>query len=140
MIRKRSGFTLIELVVVFAVVSVVTIIGVIDLSRLQRIFKLRSAADEIKSHIQYGRELAVANKNGAAYNVNLSGSVVKLSADGAEFSRYQIPTGVSLNPISFDWNFSPTTGLLPACSPCQVILSAGDVSEIINIQANGLVN
>ncbi|EKD53278.1 MAG: hypothetical protein ACD_61C00086G0001, partial [uncultured bacterium] len=89
MIRKRSGFTLIELVVVFAVVSVVTIIGVIDLSRLQRIFKLRSAADEIKSHIQYGRELAVANKNGAAYNVNLSGSVVKLSADGAEFSRYQ---------------------------------------------------
>lgn len=138
--HKRLGFTLIELVVVLAVVSIVTTIGMINLSRLQKIFKLRSAADEITAQIQYGRELAVANKNGAVYDVNLSGSVVKLSADGAEFSRYQIPQGVSVNPISFDWNFTPITGLLSTCSPCRITLSAGDVLEIINIQANGLVN
>ncbi len=140
MIKNNNGFTLFEIVLVMAIVVVVTTIGIVNLASLQRGFRLRSSADEIKSLMQYGRELAIANKNRAIYNVNLSGNIFKLQADGYEMSRYQIPDGIALNPESLDWNFTPTTGILVDCSLCQIVLSAGDQLETINILPNGIVD
>jgi Tfp pilus assembly protein FimT len=125
---------------VMALVTLVSAIGLVNLSRLQNVFRLRSSADEIKAQIQYGRELAIGNKDRAIYNVNLSGTIFRLQADGKEISRFQIPAGVALTPASINWNFTPITGELTACSSCQIVLVAGEATETINIQANGIVD
>ncbi|KKT42198.1 MAG: hypothetical protein UW31_C0009G0044 [Candidatus Collierbacteria bacterium GW2011_GWA2_44_13] len=97
--RNDGGFTLFEIMLVMALMVAVTAIGIINLARLQSVFSLRSSADEIKAEIQYGRELAVANKDSGLYNVTGS-----------------------------------------TCSPCQISLFFRGLTEIINIQANGIVD
>ena len=138
--RSLPGFTLFELLIVMTIVVVVTSVGIVNLYRLQNVFRLRSSADEIKAQIQYGRELAIANKKYLTYNVNLSGLIFKLQANNKEISRYQIPKGIVITPLSLDWNFTPVTGDLPSCNSCQIILTQGNQSEVINIQSNGIVN
>ncbi len=136
----QAGFTLFEVVLVMALVMIVSTVGIVNLARLQNLFRLRSSADEIKAQIQYGRELAIANKNRSIYSVNLSGSIFKLQADGKEINRYQIPSGIVMTPSSLNWNFTPVTGALASCLSCQIILSSGSQSENINIHSNGIVN
>ncbi|NCP47091.1 hypothetical protein COT86_02370 [Candidatus Collierbacteria bacterium CG10_big_fil_rev_8_21_14_0_10_43_36] len=135
-----DGFTLFEILIVMAVVLVISTAGVINLFRLQSVFILRSSADEIRSMVQYGRELAIANKDLASYSLSLSGSVVNLQKNGLEFSRYIIPQKVMINPASFYWSFMPITGGVETCSPCQLLLRSNGINEIINIQTNGIVD
>lgn len=138
--NDNGGFTLFELILVMALVIMVSTVGLVNLARLQNIFKIRSSADEIRAQIQYGRELAIGNKDRVIYNVNLSGTILKLRADDKEISRFQVPTGIVLTPSNLDWNFTPVTGELTSCPSCQIVLTAGDTSETINIQANGIVD
>ena len=138
--RNDGGFTLFEIMLVMALMVAVTAIGIINLARLQSVFSLRSSADEIKAEIQYGRELAVANKDSGLYNVTGSVLAFKLLKNGGEISRYQIPQGMVMTPLSFSWNFTPLTGALNTCSPCQISLFFRGLTEIINIQANGIVD
>ncbi len=137
---RQAGFTLYEVLIVMTIVVLVSTVGIVNLSKLQNVFRIRSSADEIKALIQYGRELAIGNKNRAIYNINLSGNIFKLQADGKEMSRYQIPSGVVLTPASLNWNFTPVTGALTSCPSCEIVLTSGGSSETINIQANGIVN
>lgn len=142
-LRLRSrpkGFTLFELLLVFTLAIVITTIGVVSLSRLQNTFRLRSSADEVKAMLQLGRELAISNKNQTKYNISISGRIVALQSPKEVISRYQIPFGVSISPPSLNWEYTPLTGGLVACSSCLITLSAGSQIEIINIQENGLVN
>ncbi|KKT40583.1 MAG: hypothetical protein UX47_C0003G0018 [Candidatus Collierbacteria bacterium GW2011_GWA2_46_26] len=139
-LRMHAGFTLFEVIAVMTVVMIISTLGIINLSRLQSVFVLRSSADEIRSMIQYGRELAVANKDMASYNLSLSGSVVKLQKNGLEFSRYVVPQKVTINPSSFSWIFSSITGGVQTCAPCQLMLTSNGLNEIINIQSNGIVD
>lgn len=140
MMVKFSGFTLFEVVLVLAIGISITAIGIVSLSRLQKMFQLRSSADEIRSQIQYGRELAIANKNNSVYSISLSGTVVSLKAGGKEITRYQFPQGITATPPSFNFIFSANTGTIGTCSSCQLTLFATGATEIINIQSNGIVN
>lgn len=135
-----KGFTLFEVVIVMTIVIVISAVGIVNLSRLQNVFRLKSSADQIKAQIQLGRELAIANKNGAIYNINLSSNIFKLQADGKEMDRYQIPAGIVMTPTSINWNFTSVSGELSSCSSCQITLTLGNQTEIINIHANGIVN
>lgn len=138
--KSPAGFTLFEIMLVMFLTVAITVIGVVSLSRLQVLFMLRSSADEIKSQLQYGRQLAIANKDNATYNYSLSGSLFRLTANGVEVSRYKIPEKLSVEPVTFSMNFTPLTGLVASCAPCQITLSSGDQVEIINIQANGIID
>lgn len=134
------GFTLFEILLVVVIGLVISGIGVIGLASLQTVFRVRSSADEIRSLVQFGRELAIANKDQVSYGVYLTGNIVKLSAGPNEISRFQVPGGVVLSPSSFSWQFTPLTGVISSCSPCQLSLSSGSTQEVINVQDNGLVN
>ncbi len=137
----KKGLSLIELLLVLAIVSVITAAGVVGLSQLQAIFKLRSAADEIRGQLQYGRELAIPNKDQLIYQISLSSGTVILKSNNGEITRFQSPAGVTYSPASFTWGFSPITGLLTGCTlPCTLSLTSSGNTELVIFQANGLVN
>ncbi len=137
---SKGGFTLFEILLIFALSASITAFGAISLARLQALFQVRSAADEIKSRVQYGRDLAIANKDAQSYSLTLVGSSVKLLSSGQTISQYQVPVGIVMAPTSLTWSFTPTTGAIASCTTCTLDLSFRGVTESIIVQANGLVN
>lgn len=138
--NDEAGFTLFEILLVLALSVSIVAFGAIGLSHLQALFQLRSSADEIKARLEYGRELAIANKDNKNYSLTLSGSSINLLAGTQTVSQYQVPTGIVLVPSSLVWNFSPTTGKITSCDTCQLILNFRGLSDLIIVQPNGLVN
>ncbi len=137
----NKGFSFIEIVLVILIITSVTASGVVGLSQLQAVFKLRAAADEIRGQLQYGRELAIANKDQLSYTISLASGTIILRSGSSELARYQSPAGITYSPASFTWGFSPLTGELTGCAlPCQLTLTSGGSTEAVIFQANGLVN
>lgn len=137
---KHPGFTLFEILLVLALCASLTAFGAISLSHLQALFQLRSSADEIKARVEYGRELAIANKDNKNYSLTLTGSSINLLAGNQTISQYQVPTGIVLIPSSLVWSFTPTTGKIIQCDTCQLTLNFRGSSDSIIVQPNGLVN
>lgn len=128
------------MVLVLGLIVSFSIIGAVNLSSLQTIFKLRSVADEVKSLLRHGRELAIANKDDGGYKIIFSDNSFKLLSQNNEFTRYQIPTKVTVDPISFSWEYSTISGEIAGCSPCQITLTSKSLTESITIQENGIIN
>ena len=136
-----KGMTLLEVLLVIALTAIIVVTGVFGYGAMQTSLSLRSAGDEIRSQLQLGRELAIANMNGVAYRIKSSGGVVILFGGDREIKRFQMPVGISSSPSVFDWGFSSVTGSLIGCSlPCTIGLSARGGSELITIRANGIVD
>lgn len=137
---RGHGFSLFEIILVMGISVVIAVVGAVNLAHLQTIFRLRSVAEELKSAIQYGRELAISNKNLETYSISMSASAMSLLANGKEFNRFQIPAKVTVNPPVFSWNYTPYTGEMVSCAPCNITLSSQGEVELITVQANGIVN
>ncbi len=138
---SAKGFTFFEILLVIAIGSAITAIGIIGLSQLQTIFKLRSSGDEVRSMLQLGRELAIANKGQVAYTLALSAAVFSLSGGGIEVARFQPPAGITYQPTTFSWGFTPLTGTLIGCTlPCSLVLTSGGETEAIIVSTNGIIN
>lgn len=137
--NSRNGFTFFEMVVVMAIVSTLIVVSTIGISQMQSIFRLRSAADEMRALLQLGREYSLSNKDSATYGVTQSNNIFKLLKNNAELSRYQIPKGVNVFPSDFLWDFDRLSGFLSGCSPCQITLTSLGNNEVININENGMV-
>ena len=136
-----SGMTLIETLLVIAITTVITVSAGFGLAVMQSQFQLRSSGDEIRSQLQYGRELAIANGNYIEYTIRNEGNSVILLGGGAEIARYQVPERISFSPAAFSWGFAPVTGLLTGCSlPCTLGLTLRGNSEIIIVRSNGIVD
>ncbi len=138
--NKSYGFTLFEILIVLSLAAAITTVSIIGLSQLQAIIRLRNTGDEIRAMIQLGREYTLANKDSAVYSVSLASGTFKLLENSFELSRYQIPPGIIVDPVIISEEFTPVTGKLTNCSPCQINLSSMGNSEIIMIQENGIVN
>lgn len=135
------GLTYIEIVMVIAISAAIAATGIVGLSELQAVFKLRSASDEIRSRLQLGRELAIANKDQVSYSVSLTSGVFVLRSNLGEISRFQSPAGITYIPATFTWNFTPSSGLLTGCTlPCQLTLTSGGSTELVIFHENGIVN
>lgn len=137
---KSRGFSLFEIILVMGISVTIAVIGAINLAHLQTVFRLRSVAEELKSAIQYGRELAISNKNQEIYSISMSASAMSLLANGKEFNRFQIPVKITVNPPVFSWNYTAFTGEIASCAPCNITLSSQGEVELITVQANGIVN
>lgn len=135
-----SGMTLLETLLVMLLITVITMAGGFGLAQLQTQFQLRGTGDEIRSQLQYGRELAIANKGWSGYRIKSINGLVVLVSDGRELSRVTIPRGMNMSPPVFDWGFAPVTGQLSGCAlPCSLGLSLKGSSETVIIQSNGIV-
>jgi len=67
--RKRSGFTLIELVVVIAVLGILTAVGVPNFLSWLPKYRLKTAARDLYSNMQLAKLSAI--KNNAEQRINI---------------------------------------------------------------------
>jgi type II secretory pathway pseudopilin PulG len=139
--KQASGFTLLELLLVFGLVGVVTLAGTVGLSALQETFTLRSTGDEIRSLMRLARENSLAGRDELSYRVALNNDIVTLeNSAGTQLERYQAPKGVNFTPDSFIWTFLPASGEVTGCiAPCQLTLTYGSSTEIVRITQSGII-
>jgi prepilin-type N-terminal cleavage/methylation domain-containing protein len=108
MIRKYSpGFTLVELLIVMAVVSICLAIAMPDIATFSSGYKLRAAAREVASDLQFTRLLAV--KENKAFRVIFgsdSYQVIRLSDGSVAKSRSFGPEypDISLTNAAIDFD------------------------------------
>ena len=139
--RRKLGMSFIEILLVVTITAAISAMGIVGLSQLSTVFKLRAAADEIRSQMQLGRELAAANRDQLAYQINLTSGVVVLRTNVSEIARFLIPAGVTVSPSNFTWGFTSLTGQLTGCPlPCTISLTGSGNTETVIFQANGIVN
>ena len=94
--RKNSGFTLMELIVVIVVLFILAVISVpIFLSWLPE-YRLRSAADDLYAHLQHAKMQAIRNNN------NWAVQFVESSNSYTIYSNYVNPatTGTAVRTIN----------------------------------------
>ena len=96
--RKNSGFTLIELIIVIVVLAVLAAISVpIFLSWLPE-YRLRSAADDLYAHLQHAKMQAIRNNNNWAIQFDESSKSYKI------YSKYISPSspGTAVKTINLE--------------------------------------
>ncbi len=108
--RKQTGFSLVELVMVIVIVSILAVFAAAQYPG-RATFDLTSISDQLKRDIRYTQILAMGlNTN---YTITLtSGSYTIAPAPFVGNATTTLPTGVTVTPqtIAFNANGTPTNG------------------------------
>lgn len=139
---KSSGFTLLEVLLVFALIVALTAAGGLALFQLQSHFRARATADEIRALFQLARQRSLNRLDQDQYQVTLVNNLFDLTTtSGRQLEHYQPPTGVTFTPDQLIWRFQPVTGQVQGCAPpCQLTIDFGPTTQTVTIYTNGLVD
>ncbi|HEU4795198.1 MAG TPA: hypothetical protein VFT02_06170, partial [Pyrinomonadaceae bacterium] len=142
--RRRDGFSTIELIVTATVLAIVTAFGVIGISKARANVRLSGSAREFASYIEKARIFSirrhaddpaerasvVINADQASYDVTMD-----LDGDGGNDTRtVTLPSGITFDTveaISFDWRgrtMSTVSGVTSANSQVSIRLVSSDDS------------
>lgn len=80
-IRKNSGFSAVELMVVIAIIAILTAITVPNVLSWIPAKRLRAASDELYGNLQYARMMAIKNNVDWAISFNFSGNSYTVISD-----------------------------------------------------------
>jgi len=154
MLRTRAGFSLTELLMVFAVLAVVTAIGVPRFDYVRTSSGVRSARDQLASQIATARNAAirrgrmayfVADNNQVWVTVSTSGSTVPspvgprvdlMKEFKVTLSMEPAPSGGTRDSITYDGR-GMARGL--TASTRRYILSRGAMSDTVCVAGSGLI-
>ncbi len=92
MIKKKNGFTLLEIVVVVCLIGIVSAISAPGLMRAIPGVALKSAANDLLSDMRFARSLAVRNQENVTITFDLVGGSYTIST-------VVLPPGAGLDPI-----------------------------------------
>lgn len=140
MSNNRSGFTLIEMLVVVAMTAIFATMGFVFLGSYRGSQNLKKTLDEVSSLVQATQKRSITQDNGSQWNVRFSNTTSSgsqyLSFSGASFSTssvdrtYGLARGIIFsNPFSgstYDALFTPITGALPEKKIISMVDGRGD--------------
>jgi type IV fimbrial biogenesis protein FimT len=112
--RNKSGFSLIELLVVIAVIAVVSAVTVPSMISWRNGAKLRGAAGNLKGDLEMAKVNAIKHNNFVAvkFNVNAYEVFVDMSDDGNRdadeplLKTRSLPAGVAFDFSHPEWTFT----------------------------------
>lgn len=97
--RKNSGFTVIEIVVVFAIVAVLSTIGIASFVTYNQTQILQNAESQLKSTLNLAKSRAFSQaKPGQCASMVLNGYRVTISFSNRSYTFEAICNGLSQNP------------------------------------------
>jgi Tfp pilus assembly protein FimT len=151
--RRRGGFSAIELICTATVLAIVTAFGLIGISKARANVRLSGAAREFASYVEKARIYSirhhaddaterasvVVNAGQASYDVTMD-----LDGDGGHDTRtINLPSGITfatVESISFDWRgrtISTSGGVTTSNEQVLVRLQSSDDSVSIDITGSG---
>ncbi|UCF92648.1 MAG: GspH/FimT family pseudopilin [Desulfobacterales bacterium] len=135
MMRKNSGFTVIELMVTIAIVAILAGLAVPGFVGWLPNYRLRSGAEEIQSTLQLARIRAIKQNATATVSFDMANETYQASVDGQAFQSGRMPAGVVIDSVSGTAEFG-TRGF--AASPVDIRLknSLGK-SKTITVKLTG---
>ncbi|HOB89757.1 MAG TPA: prepilin-type N-terminal cleavage/methylation domain-containing protein [Candidatus Colwellbacteria bacterium] len=151
--NKQSGFSLVEIVLVFAMTAIIVTISTSNLFGVRNKYALNTTAEKIVFDLRLARENARGQKDGTAWGVRLNndsnGKFFEVFsgdsyASGTKSLRTALSSGVKFvtpaEGTNADIIFAKVTGL-PASSYSITIGSESitSITKIITINANGTI-
>ncbi len=157
MMHGRSGFTLIELIVVLVIISVVMGIASPQLSRFYKGIKLDTTARRLRAMLIYARTVAVLEKNICRVRIGPSWKKITLSVRDKKsylpvrkpIGRLVMPKGIKIIRLTVNQKYiTPQTQvqweIMPLVCPYEVCLwlateDEEDKTKVILRGGSGLV-
>ena len=151
--RRRGGFSAVELICTATVLAIVTAFGLIGISKARATVRLSGSAREFASYVEKARIFSirrhaddaaerasvVINADQASYDVTMD-----LDGDGGNDTRtITLPSGITfetVESISFDWRgrtMSTVSGVTTSNAQVSIRLLSSDDSISIDVTGSG---
>jgi prepilin-type N-terminal cleavage/methylation domain-containing protein len=150
MLNARTGFTLLEIIIVIALSAVLSTIGIASLRSFQRYAEIDAAANQIVAVLREARDRAVADSTSTGYGVHFeSGRYVRFT--GSVYSAtstvnivYSLPPALELYSINLggdsDVIFSPLNGAPDAAGSASIrVIEDQSQSRVIQVFSTGAI-
>lgn len=127
--RRRGGFTIIELLIVVAFVAILGAIAAIGSRALLNRGRLAEAASTVERQVQDARRLAKREDRTIALEVVAVGEDWGINVDG---TTTVLPGGVDVSSGTVDLDLEPPFGTY-AGAPVDIVLNAGGDSATVTV-------
>ena len=141
----RSGFTIIELILVVAIMLTISIMAPVFYSRFLLQNAVANTVDQLTGSLRKAQIYAMMGKQGSEWSVNYSSNTITLykgisfaSRDTSFDEKFSVNSNVALSGIT-DVSFARFSGL-PIPSTSSITVSSGNNSKNITINSQGTVN
>ena len=151
MVSRRSGFTVLESIVVLGIVAIILGMSVPQFSKFIRQSKINSAANQITGVMRTARSYAISKSDNFSVNFNntISPNAIWITDSLSNLidKRYELPENVTIarsdgsDPITFTDDmvtFKPTGGSIYSGS-VYLLSTGGDEKRISVINTTGRV-
>lgn len=151
--RKRNGFSIVEIMIMATIVAIVTSFGLIGITRARASVRLSGAAREYATYIEKARMHSIrSHADEAAERANVAISEAKTSYDvtmdldgdgGMDTRTISLPDGVSfetVETIGFDWRgrtWSTVGGVTTSNAQVSIRLLNGTESVSVDVTGSG---
>ena len=143
--QSRSGFTLIELILVLAIMLTISVMALAFYSRFLLQNAVSNSSDQLAGSLRKAQIYSMVGKQNSAWSVNFSSSTITVykgtafaTRDASFDEKFSVNSNVSVSGIT-DINFTRLTGV-PAPSTSSITISSGTNSDIINVNSQGVVS
>lgn len=132
--RNARGYTLSELMVVFAVIGIIMMATIPSFASYVRSSRLSGATSTLANDLHYARALANSQHTNYELRRTTTGySLVRLSPASTVLSR-TLPSGVTITSAGsttfYSWGLT---------QPATITLQQGDKSRVVSLSAGGRV-
>jgi prepilin-type N-terminal cleavage/methylation domain-containing protein len=143
MIKFRTGFTLIELMVVVGILGILILFSSISYLSLKQRTALNSTVDDLVSAARTVQGWAIAGQDGTATQcLRISNIEIKSPCDCVGVAcklQSAVLSGVTVLPLG-DISFTRLTGLPTIPVTLNITSAGGSLTKTITIQANGKIS